>query len=107
MLAEVLYPRVLLEVPKHGRPIWRAATALEPIPPLEMCHFSSQMSASSILFFLANIWGNSVGFFGLLEEVFFVCYLSNPLSEIIVIWICLKKKKHRTFLGLGQSLSSK
>lgn len=39
--------------------------------------------------------------------VFFFCLLSNPLSEIIVIWICFKSKKHRTFLGLGQSLSSK
>lgn len=38
---------------------------------------------------------------------FFFCLLSNPLSEIIVIWICFKSKKHRTFLGLGQSLSSK
>lgn len=89
------------EVPKHGRAVWRAATALEPVPPLHVTfHYTCQLLAC-YSGFLANI-GDYNSVWG-----FLVCYLSNPLSEIIVIWICFKSKKHRTFLGLGQSLSSK
>lgn len=76
MLAEVPVSQRPAEVPKHGRAVWRAATALEPIPLLESCvtfHYKCQLQAY-YSGFLANIGDyNSVlvfvlGFFCLLFE---------------------------------------
>lgn len=109
MLAAVPVSQRPAAVPKHGRAVWRAATALEPVPPLRsplMCcshvafHHKCQLPACQSGF-LANIGHySSALFLGLF-------FLSNPLSEIIVIRTCIKSKNCRTFPFHGKSLSSK